>query len=156
MKGKNIFAQAYESNDAPTLAALISAIRGIRIAILAGLHFALVGIRHPGCFNASTSEMKTPNIRYILRFTSFQPVYNHSINNHSLLMNGHLSGWKKLYPAKAPRLLIIIITFAFVYGFWPLSILRIAGALDQQEPAPLSDQPLALPTETPKIRVPQT
>jgi hypothetical protein len=80
MKGKNIFAQAYESNDAPTLAALISAIRGIRIAILAGLHFALVGIRHPGCFNARTSEMKTPNIRYILRFTSFQPVYNHSIN----------------------------------------------------------------------------
>ena len=93
------------------------------------------------------SEIRTPNIRYVLRFTSFQPVYNHSINDHSLLMNGHLSGWKKVYSAKAPRLLIIIITFAFVHGFWPLSILRIAGALDQQEPAPLSDQPLALPTE---------
>jgi len=86
------------------------------------------------------SEIRTPNIRYVLRFTSFQPVYNHSINDHSLLMNGHLSGWKKVYSAKAPRLLIIIITFAFVHGFWPLSILRIAGALDQQEPAPLSDR----------------
>jgi len=64
-------------------------------------------------------------------------------------MHGHLSGCKKLYPAKAPRFLIIILTFACVYGFWALSPLRIAGALDQQEPAPLSNEPLALPTENP-------